>query len=545
MEQGERPELLPAVVDVVLAALPTRFAPSRGFVSACAELAAALADAFLMAEASLPPGCTWEESGDEAQLRLESLVGRDCARAWWADAIERLQDKEAPLAGGDTMAEATLLALMRQSTSNTVTGRSVAATPGGGRPTWGSGPAQAAANASGADTEDAVLRFGVSWVFCALEDVVGSVAAHCTRRTAAAAPPPRPPTAEGARPRSSAGSSRPATGGPRLGSSSGRPGSSAGAARPATPLTRGAASRAVPIEKPRLLALKHFVGAVKGDEGLLACPVLETCLAEVATGVAPHVDTAELLACAPYQDRILRWAAQDADGSDEGALDRALAQALKSVSSAPAAAAAVAATSGSTTFRPPERPRGNAGAGTRAPARATGPAGQGQGAAGTAAAATPTGRPRGWLTPAFVSEFNAEGDEVLPVATASGWDDADDGPDGQGAAPPVPAARPMSSRGRLHAEALVQTPAQAAPKPTPTKPTGPKPTATKPRVAAAGPGAVQQAPSPAKASSHVPPARKAPESGASGMAPGVTFEEEGPRKGPAGAARGGRRAGGT
>ena len=64
---------------------------------------------------------------------------------------------------------------------------------------------------------------------------------------------------------------------------------------------------------------------------------------------------------------------------------------------------------------------------------------------------------------------------------------------------PRPAQAPPGLRGVGAVAAEVQTPAQAAPKPTPTKPTGPKPTATKPRVAAAGPGAVQQAPSPAKA----------------------------------------------
>merc|ERR1719436_697905 len=71
--------------------------------------------------------------------------------------------------------------------------------------------------------------------------------------------------------------------------------------QPMSKQTRSAMAAIAAEARLRLLALKHFVAAVRNDPGLRACPVLETCLAEVATGAVPHVESADLLAIEAYR----------------------------------------------------------------------------------------------------------------------------------------------------------------------------------------------------------------------------------------------------
>jgi len=133
------------------------------------------------------------------------------------------------------------------------------------------------------------------------------------------------------------------------------------------------------------------VAAVRGDDGLQACPVLETCLAEVATGVAPHVEAAELTACAAYRERLHGWAQQESEGGGQDALERAVAQAMK------ATVASVSA--------PPQPAAGRSAASAATAVPSAVPA---------AAPSSAAGGRRSWLPQAFIREFNAEGEEVEP-----------------------------------------------------------------------------------------------------------------------------------
>jgi len=234
------------------------------------------------------------------------------------------------------------------------------------------------------------LCFGAVWVLCALDDIIGSVVAYHRRKTAQS----RPGT--GNRPVSRGGGVRPGSGAAAL-----RPGSSAASASRARPGTvEGRAKSAAGGEQPerrRLLALKHFVAAVKADQDLPSCPVLETCLVEVATGVVPHVESRQLLAMQAYSERLRAWAEQEADG-DADAIDVAIKQAMKGVT----------AVNSTPRARPADVAGGRSGFGGASTSMPT-PATQ---ASQTVKAATRGGG--GWLPKTFVKEFNAEGEEVEP-----------------------------------------------------------------------------------------------------------------------------------
>lgn len=145
------------------------------------------------------------------------------------------------------------------------------------------------------------------------------------------------------------------------------------------------------------MALKHFIAAVKGDNDLQACGVLETCLFEVATGTLPHMDAAQLLAMHAYHQRLQLWAAQEAGSDDPGAVDLMIKQAMKGVSAANMTPRALKAPEVSSS-RPASS--ANAGAASVAPA--------------AKAAAAPARGGGGWLPQAFVKDFNEEGDEFEP-----------------------------------------------------------------------------------------------------------------------------------
>merc|ERR1711924_533675 len=157
-------------------------------------------------------------------------------------------------------------------------------------------------------------------------------------------------------------------------------------------------------ERRRLLALKHFVAAVKADQDLHACTVLETCLVEIATGVLPHVESSHLLAIPAYKERLLLWAEQEA-GDDRAGGDVAIKQAMKGVSASNVT------------------PRIAKSAAPSAPTKKQQTTGEAS--APSVPATSPRSRKQacnrgggGWLPTAFVQEFNAEGEEVEPeVAT--------------------------------------------------------------------------------------------------------------------------------
>mmetsp|Transcript_86197 Transcript_86197/g.247362 ORF Transcript_86197/g.247362 Transcript_86197/m.247362 type:complete len:432 (-) Transcript_86197:31-1326(-) len=358
-------ELLHAVVSAVLAALPPRFVPSRCFVSSCLELVAALMDAWLVAGALPNISGACRAKCDDLQYKLGDIVGTDCAQAWWTDAAEISDVEEGGLQHqvGGTVGRnatcATLVALMERSA------------PSSSRPS---------------------LQFGAAWVMCALDDVVGSVVVHTTRKSAAVVSS-RPTTAGGSRPLTSG--SRPVS-------------SSSSVARPAVPNSAGGKVLAhVPSSKQsqvvaaaiaaesrlRLITLKHFVSAVRSDDdGLRACPVLEMCLAEVATGVVPHVSSTELLTSESYCARLRQWTDQEGAAGGAAAAEQAMAQALKTFVAAVVAPATLAA-------RRSPQARSEVD-------MAVAPVGADEGSA------RQTKRGQGWLPKAFVREFNAEGEEV-------------------------------------------------------------------------------------------------------------------------------------
>ncbi|CAE7034739.1 unnamed protein product [Symbiodinium sp. CCMP2592] len=121
---------------------------------------------------------------------------------------------------------------------------------------------------------------GAAWVLAALEDVVGSVASHSARKAAAAAGPGRPSTA-GSRPGTA---QRPATG--TQGRHQFQP--------PVRPQEGTVPSKQT--ERLRLLGIKHFVAAAKADDDLQNCQLVATCLADVAMGLAPHLESDDLMA---------------------------------------------------------------------------------------------------------------------------------------------------------------------------------------------------------------------------------------------------------
>jgi len=323
-----------------------------------------------------------------------------------------------------------LMELMRDSLAFAMRG-ATAADPGGGRAPsfggYGGLPALEEEDEDGESSDSRLdrareswLSFGASWVLCALDDVIGSVVAHHRRKSvkppSASAAAARPGSRGGARPGSSAGgvgAFRPASrGGERPPSSAGvqaptgraRPGT--GEARPKTPagaLPLEQTRLDAPPERRRLLALKHFVAAVKADKDLQACTILETCLVEVATGVLPHVEPSQLLAMQAYNERLLLWAEQEADA--EGSVELAMTQAMKGVSAANATPRAI------------KSPQVNSSsAGRSGSAAASRPAAKAPLPAAPASRAAPAA-PRaggGWLPKTFIKEFNAEGDEVEP-----------------------------------------------------------------------------------------------------------------------------------
>lgn len=423
-------ELLPATVSLLLGTLPDRWVPSRGFITVCTELAIALADTWLMAYVAVGPDDSART--EQLQAQLDPLVGLECSRGWWADAAERdatEKDVKRPPAatprasnghsgdgsrgGGYQFAMHGLVtAVLRRSIASVRHSNQHASsknTSDGSVASNASTSARSHDYVDGPDKSDVWLRFGAFWVLCALDDIVGSVIAHCARKAAM----PRASRGSATRPGSGngAGVSRPTTGSrsttPAVGSTAGDKLAKEGV-RPATGMRPGTADKAGAkdaqqpadrcMERPRLLALKHFVAAARNDAGLKACQILEACLVEVATGRTPHVATADLLALEQYHRRLMLWAEQEAgpDATEE-AKKSAVTQAMKGVPakespevvSAPAASrgqAASVSTGRQVKGVAPQSPNSADGMQAR----------------------------RSWLPKAFVHEFNAEGDEVEP-----------------------------------------------------------------------------------------------------------------------------------
>eukprot|EP00933_Yihiella_yeosuensis_P008550 TRINITY_DN11405_c0_g2_i2.p1 TRINITY_DN11405_c0_g2~~TRINITY_DN11405_c0_g2_i2.p1 ORF type:complete len:491 (-),score=97.21 TRINITY_DN11405_c0_g2_i2:22-1494(-) len=357
------------VIGAVLAALPPRHVPSRSFVTACFELVQSLIDAWMTAHDASSRGGK-PVHGKELQLRLEELVGPACSEAWWEDAAERCSRLEKGPAKIQSQAYAEIATFLER-------GRSIASR---------STTASSSSRDAGASGGQSWSEFGAAWILSALDDAVGSVTAHCARK--AAGPAGRPATPSGLRP--TTGGARPYTPNVRPGTSKGagrhqfRPPSRAGGtgdnARPSTPQQ----------ERYRLLALKHFVGAAKGDSGLQECPIIESCLADVATGAVPHMDQAVLLGNTAFRERLHSFAQQESNGRGPEALQEAVALAMK---------CAVATIS--------QTPRGKTGiTGSKASKSSE----TGSTAGFTSGSAR--GARSGWLPKAFVQEFNAEGEEV-------------------------------------------------------------------------------------------------------------------------------------
>jgi len=357
--EEEQLQLQTLVVGRVLAALPARLMPSRSFTSACFEIVQSLIDAWLAAYDATAAAGTVE--GKQVLRRLQELVGQ-VGEAWWEDALE-MRDASLPMKQLANMLERGRVGIPR-SKPNTKSGAV-------GGQSW--------------------PEFGAAWVLAALDDAVGSVAAHCARK-AAGPPGASRPASGGMRPPSSAGMRPPSSAGSRPVSSAGRqqfrPPSRAGAGATQAAAASTASSKQLP-EKYRLLGIKHFVVAAKGDDGLQSCPAIETCLADVATGVAPNLGTDTLMAMTGYRERLLAWAKQESHGQGPEALEQAIAAAMK-------------CTVATVSQPAPRRPTSSG--------RIQHSSSPGKGAR------TPGAKPSGWLPKAFVREFNAEGDEVDPVS---------------------------------------------------------------------------------------------------------------------------------
>lgn len=386
--------LLPAVVVAVLSALPPRFVPSRCFLSACLEFVVVLADAWLTAETSL--AVAEEAAGgppaEALQRQLAEIVGQSCAEVWWADASEAADLEVGPrsstsLGGAGRAAAHVVLTDLMQ--------RNAAALIRSAREERNRLSGATGARPSTAQMLPGRARFlfGAAWILCALEDVVGSVVVHTTRKSAAVLSS-RPTTAGGSRPLTAAASRA---------TTPGKPGSSRGRAPPAassgsgkTPSKSTCAAAVAAEARLRLLALKHVVAAVKTDDGLRGCTPLERSLADVALGIAPHVDSRELLGVDAYRERIQEWTHQESEGVDVAAAENAMRQALKTSISASASAAAAGGAPAPVPRRRVEAPRAANASSSRPSTAALVQAQCGQ-----------------WLPKAFVHEFNAEGDEVI------------------------------------------------------------------------------------------------------------------------------------
>ncbi|CAE7222886.1 unnamed protein product [Symbiodinium natans] len=330
------------VAAVVLRALPRRLVPARSFMSASFQIAQSLIDAWL---AACDSSFSAPLSADALKGRLCSLVGTTCTTAWWDDASERLKGTSPTLPLQRKLAEV----LKR--------GRGLRSVP-------------VPAKDSGAGGEAWPER-GAAWVLVALEDVVGSVASHSARKAAAAA---------------AAAAGRPSTAGSRPGTAQ-RPVTGTQGGRhqfqPPTRLHEGAGPSKL-VERLRLLAIKHFVAAAKADDDLQNCPLVATCLADVAMGLAPHVDSDDLMAQPEYRERLVAWAAQECQNqSDPSAIQKAIQEAMKVTPAAAAAKGQLAPAKGPSAAASRSQPSGSARAGS-------------------------------WLPKVFVREFNAEGDEVEP-----------------------------------------------------------------------------------------------------------------------------------
>lgn len=203
-------------------------------------------------------------------------------------------------------------------------------------------------------------------MLAALEDVVGSVASHSARKAATVKDAARPSTA-GSRPGTA---QRPATG------TQGRH-----QFQPPVRLQEGTAP-SKQTERLRLLGIKHFVAAAKADDDLQNCQLVATCLADVAMGLAPHLESDDLMAQPEYRERLVAWAAQECQGpKDPSAIQQAILQAMKVTPAATSSRGQISTKVPSATAKPSQ----------------------------------PAGPVRGsWLPKVFVREFNAEGDEVEP-----------------------------------------------------------------------------------------------------------------------------------
>lgn len=494
-----QPELVPAAVSLLLGTLPERWVPSRGFVTVCAELAIALSDAWLMAYVTAGPDAS--PRAEELQEQLDSLAGLECSRGWWADAAERAgkegSDGKRPASGVPGMANCVTSDGSRGAGGGgggyqfemhalvaSLVRRSIASVRSNGQRSNSKGAVNGNASsglrssgvAAGNDQIDAWLRFGTFWVLCALDDIIGSVISHCARKAAM----PRVNATAAQRPASRGSASRPGTAGSRPGTAGSQPTAGnklskdavstrpATGARPGTSSGTGARDAQQPaercMERPRLLALKHFVAAARNDDGLKACQILEACLVEVATGQTPHVATAELLAIEPYQQRLMSWVEQESGpDASEDAKKVALAQAMKGVplkDGPPSVVASSPATArGKTTPSP---------SATKIPGAQPSPD-----SAGSSQAR------RSWLPKAFVHEFNAEGEEVEPDVLSDVSDAEAKSPPRLGAADATGAARTAGYADKAQVDPSPPQPQSAAP---------PRPVGNEPRRATRTPG---------------------------------------------------------
>ncbi|CAK8989671.1 unnamed protein product [Durusdinium trenchii] len=325
-------ELNSLVVKAVLKALPVRWVPSRSFLTASVQIVQSLVDAWLAVQSS-------SEFQDLKQARslylplLASLVGDACATAWWQDAEEFQVPTSAPRR---ELLQAIATILGR--------GRSLPGNEAGG-----------------------------AWVCCALEDLVGSTVVALTAKATPRPTTGRPPSRQ-----------RPPT-------SDFRPPSRVGGAT-GTKFQQGMDR----LDRFKLLGIKHFVTAAKADPDLQNCPLVATCLADVATGLAPYLEVEFLLGSVAYRDRLVAWASQEGQGQEGPGFQEAISQAMK-VSSASVA-------------------------GQPGPLRQTGPLRLAQRKVsqekpGPSAESTDrrSGRRSSWLPQAFVQSFNAEGEEVEGV----------------------------------------------------------------------------------------------------------------------------------
>merc|ERR1719460_2803322 len=76
--------------------MPHGLVPTRGFMSAVLETSVALTDAWLTAYVAAADGEA-TVSAAALQQQLDELVGPECSKAWWNDAVERTASAEAGL----------------------------------------------------------------------------------------------------------------------------------------------------------------------------------------------------------------------------------------------------------------------------------------------------------------------------------------------------------------------------------------------------------------------------------------------------------------